>query len=79
MPKFFLPGMDIVREREACKIRLTQKRAVRELLLEYGMQNAKVRAVSMNVAEKPTREGEKLDTIRFPYVWLVGSLLYLSN
>jgi hypothetical protein len=55
--KFFLE-MDIVCEREACKIRLTQKRAVRELLLEYGVQNAKGRAVLMSVAEKPTREGE---------------------
>jgi hypothetical protein len=71
--------MNIVREREACKIRLRQNRAVRELLLEYVMQNAKGRAVPMSVAEKPTPEGEKLDMTRFPYARLVGSLLYLSN
>jgi hypothetical protein len=56
--KFFL-GMDIVREREACKFRLTQKRAVQELLLEYRMENAKGKTVSMSVAEKSTREGRE--------------------
>jgi hypothetical protein len=64
-----------VRKREACKIRLTQKRAVPELLLEYGMQNATGKAVPMSVAEKPNREGEKLDTTPFPCARLVGSLL----
>jgi hypothetical protein len=55
--------MDIVRKREACKVRLTRKRAVRGFLLEYEMQAAKVRAVLMSVAKKPTQEGEKLDMI----------------
>jgi hypothetical protein len=76
--KFFL-GMEIERDHGAKTIKLTRKRHTRELLQQYGMWEVKSKAVPMAVSEKPTREGEKVDPVVFPYARLVGSLLYLSN
>jgi hypothetical protein len=76
--KFFL-GMEISRDRVAKTLTLTQKKATRELLEEFEMETAKSWRVPMGAGEKPTREGEPLDTEEFPYSKLVGSLLYLAN
>jgi hypothetical protein len=76
--KFFL-GMEIERDRSARKLNLTQKKAIKELLEEFKMTSAKPRAVPMGTGEKPTREGESIETEKFPYSTIVGSLLYLFN
>ncbi|GAQ79929.1 hypothetical protein KFL_000420010 [Klebsormidium nitens] len=75
---FFL-GMEIERDRVIKTLKLTQKRSIKDLLAEHGMADAKARATPMSPAEKPTREGEKLDVSAFPYSRLIGSLLYIAN
>jgi hypothetical protein len=59
--KFFL-GMEISRDRVAKTLTLTQKKATRELLEEFGMETTKSWRVPMGAGEKSTREGEPLDT-----------------
>jgi hypothetical protein len=76
--RFFL-GMEIEQDRSARKLKLTQKKAIRELLEEFKMTSAKPRAVPMGTGEKPTREGESIEKEKFSYSTVVGSLLYLSN
>jgi phosphopantetheinyl transferase (holo-ACP synthase) len=71
--------MEISRNRVERTVKLTQKRVVQKLLQKYEMTEAKGRATPMSAAEKPTREGERLDTDDFSYARLVGSLLYVSN
>jgi hypothetical protein len=75
---FFL-GMEIERDRGSRILKLSQRRAIKDLLIEYGMAEAKARATPMSPAEKPTREGERLDVSTFPYPSLIGSLLYIAN
>jgi hypothetical protein len=58
---------------------LTQKRAVTNLLEEFGMETARPRRVPMLPGEKVQNEGELLNTQECPYAKLVGSLLYLAN
>jgi hypothetical protein len=75
---FFL-GMEITCDRNNRTITLSQKRATQDLIQEFNMQTAKPRPTPLSIAEKPTREGEALDTSTFPYASLVGGLLYIAN
>jgi hypothetical protein len=74
---YFL-GMELSRDRKARSLKLTQKKLTRELISRYGLANARARSVSLAAGEKLRKEGEPLDTVRFPYSECVGSLLYLS-
>jgi hypothetical protein len=78
-PADFFLGMEITRDRHARTLKLTQTQATKDLLEEHNMQNAKPRPTPLSTAEKPTREGETLDTSAFPYSSLVGSMLYTAN
>ncbi len=49
-----------------------------ELISRYGLIDARARSVPHAVGEKLKKEGEPLDTMRFPYNECVGSLLHLS-
>jgi hypothetical protein len=74
---YFL-GMEVTRNREARTLKLTQKKLTGELVGRYGLADARARSVPLGTGDKLTKEGEPLDTKRFPYSECVGSLLYLS-
>ncbi|GAQ92324.1 Reverse transcriptase [Klebsormidium nitens] len=74
---YFL-GMELARDRKARTLKLTQKKLTGKLLGRHGLVGARARSVPLGAGEKLTREGEPLDTARFPYSELIGSLLYLS-
>jgi hypothetical protein len=65
--------MELSRDREARSLKLT-----RELINRCGLADARTRSVSLAAGEKLRKEGEPLDTVRFPYSECAGSLLYLS-
>jgi hypothetical protein len=70
--------MELSRDREARSLKLTQRKLTGELISWYGLVDARARSVPLAVGEKLKKEGEPLDTVRFPYSECVGSLLYLS-
>ncbi|GAQ93544.1 hypothetical protein KFL_016370010 [Klebsormidium nitens] len=74
---YFL-GMELARDRVARTLKLTQKKLTGELLGRHGLAGARARSVPLGAGKKLTREGEPLDTARFHYSELIGSLLYLS-
>jgi hypothetical protein len=76
--RYFL-GMEVTRDRVKQTVKLTQRRAALNLLSEHGMEETLARRVPLNPGEKAQNEGEPLDTEKFPYASLVGSLLYLAN
>ena len=77
-PATFFLGMELLRDRNARTLKLTQKKLTTELIRRYGLTDAKERSVPLAVGEKLKKEGEPLDTSKFPYSECVGSLLYLS-
>ena len=77
-PADYFLGMELSRNREARTVTLTQKKLTRELVERYGMASAKPRSVPLAAGEKLLKEGTPLDTAKFPFSELVGSLLYLS-
>lgn len=74
--KFFL-GMSIERDREHRTIKLGQERLVNDLMDKFSLTDCKPKYTPMASLVTGT-EGDPLDTERFPYMSLVGSLLYLS-
>jgi hypothetical protein len=71
--------MELGRDRAAARsLKLTQIRLTRKLLSRYGLESARAHSVPLATRRKLTKEGEPLDTQRFPYSELIGSLLYLS-
>jgi hypothetical protein len=77
-PATYFMGMELSRDRKAPSLKLTQRKLTRELISQYGLANARARSVPLAMGEKLKKEGEPLDTVRFPYSECVGSLLYLS-
>ncbi|GAQ93236.1 hypothetical protein KFL_013790010, partial [Klebsormidium nitens] len=75
--KYFL-GMELTRNREARTLKLIQKKLKGELVGRYGLASAWARSVPLETGDKSTKEGEPLETKRFPNSECVGSLLYLS-
>lgn len=71
-------GMSIQRDHASRTIRLGQERLVTDLLSNFGMTDCKPKAVPISTCTQMTKAGEPLDTSRYPYSTLVGSLLYLS-
>ncbi len=59
-------------------MKVTQKKLIGELISRYGLADAHARSMPQAAGEKLKKEGEPLDTVRFPYSECVGSLLYLS-
>ncbi|GAQ87846.1 hypothetical protein KFL_003820010 [Klebsormidium nitens] len=78
-PVNYFLGMEVKRDRENRTVTLTQKRAAKDLLEDYGMSATRPRGVPLNPGEKVQKEGEALDTERCPFPSLVGSLMYLAN
>lgn len=76
-PKQFL-GMEIERDREHKTLKITQKRLTLELLKEHDMLDSRKTSVPMNTSLKLERVGEPLDTAKYEYNKLIGSMLYLA-
>ena len=74
---FFL-GMELVRDREARTLKLTQRKLTKELLARYNLAAGKPRGVPLPQGTKLTKEGKPLNTSEFHFSELIGSLLYLS-
>jgi hypothetical protein len=77
-PATYFLGMELSHDREAPSLKLTQKKLMGELNNRYGLAYARARSVPQAAGEKLRKEGEPLDTVRFPYSECVGSQLYLS-
>ena len=77
IPQYFL-GMEIVRDRTARTLKLTQKRMTAELVNKYGLNAAKTKDVPLSSSIKLTKEGNALDKEKHGYSELIGGLLYLS-
>ena len=72
-------GIVITRDRDSRTIKLTQERAINDLLAEFNMEECKPKDVPLSVGTVLTKTaGSPLDTSKSPYSSLVGSLLYLS-
>jgi hypothetical protein len=77
-PATYFLRMELSRDREAQSLKLTQRKLTRELISRCGLADARACSVPLAMGEKLRKEGEPLDTVRFPYIECVGSLLYLS-
>lgn len=77
-PATYFLGMELSCDQEARSLKLTQKKLTGELISRYGLADARTCSVPLAAREKLRKEGEPLDTMRFPYSECVGSLLYLS-
>jgi hypothetical protein len=72
-------GINISRDRENKTLKIDQERMIKEIVAKYGQEGAKNKATPLNGSIKLAKdEGEPLDTERYPYAALVGSLLYVS-
>jgi hypothetical protein len=74
--KYFL-GMELVRNRRAGELKLSQQRMTVDLINQYGMVDCKPKSTPLSTGVKLTKEGKLLEDSS--YSELVGSLLYLST
>jgi histone deacetylase 1/2 len=71
-PATYFLAMELSHDREARSLKLTQKKLTGELISRYGLVDAHARSVPLATGEKLRKEGEPLDTVRFPYSECVG-------
>ena len=74
-------NMSITRYRAARTIKLSQSRAVTELIEKYNLADGKTKPTplgSARLAKNPGELNRELDTAVYPYSALVGSLNYLA-
>jgi hypothetical protein len=76
---YFL-SMKVERDRAAGTLSITQPKLTAELIEKFGMteSNGRMTPLSPALRLETPKEGEELDTTKYPYQELVGSLLYLS-
>jgi transposase InsO family protein len=80
-PVSFFLGMEIVRDRSAGTLKLSQAKAVTELVRQYGQVGCKNRATPLNagISLSPVTVENDDDDNAPQYRALVGSLLYIAN
>ena len=72
-------GMEIMRDRQAGSLKISQKRMASELVTKYGLNDSKIKDTPLSTNIKLSKsDGVLLDKEKFRYSELVGSLLYLS-
>jgi hypothetical protein len=77
--RFFL-GMEIVRDRAAGVIKLSQTKSIMDAVTRFGVGEAKVTRTPLSVSTQLTKTGSKpVDKTQVPYMELVGTLLYLAS
>ncbi|GLI65929.1 hypothetical protein VaNZ11_009594, partial [Volvox africanus] len=74
-------GLVIKRDRETRTLTVSQEHMIHELIERYGMVNADPRSIPMSPGTILMRaaDGEVLDRSQYPYIELVGSLMYITN
>jgi hypothetical protein len=80
-PVSFFLGMEIVRDRSKGTLKLSQAKAVTEIVRQYGQAGCKNRATPLNAgtALSPVTVENDEDDNAPQYRALVGSLLYIAN
>jgi transposase InsO family protein len=72
-------GMKIARDRGSRTIKLSQGLMIKNMIDKYGLEDGKTRTVPIGLNIKlAAEEGEPLDTSKYPYSQLVGSMMYLA-
>ena len=72
-------GINIARDRGSGTIKISQPRLTNDLISKFGMDDGKNRSIPLSPSIKFSKdEGDPLDTSKYPYSELVGSLMYLS-
>lgn len=71
-------NIHITRDRKCGALKITQHLATSELVSKFGLDSAHARKVPLTPGTMLRSEGEPLDTVKYPYAELVGSLLYLT-
>jgi hypothetical protein len=76
--KYFV-GIELIRDRAAGTMKIGQRRMASELVSKYGMGDSKTKTIPLSASLKLTKEPDNpLDTNKYGYSELIGSLLYLS-
>jgi hypothetical protein len=80
-PASYFLGMEIERDREARTLKLSQRKAIKEILDTYPKSGGKSKStpIATNIHLIPVPDEEILDQREYPYSELVGKLLYLAN
>jgi hypothetical protein len=74
-----LLGMEISRDHKLGTVKLSQHKLTVDIVSRYGMGESKLRSTPVSVGTSLSKQGCKaLDKLQFPYMELVGSLLYLA-
>lgn len=72
-------GINIIRNREAGTIKISQARMTADLVSKYGVADSKPRNVPLTPGVTLVKgDGDILDKVNYPYSQLVGSLMYLA-
>jgi transposase InsO family protein len=72
-------GINISRDRAKKELKIDQKGMIKDIIEEFGMEDAKPRSTPMSTSLKLTKnEGETLDKEKYPYGTLVGKLMFLA-
>ena len=75
-------GIEIMRDREKCKLYLSQKKYIEKVLHRFNMQNAKpvstplAAHLQLSATLSPKTDDERDYMSRVPYSSVVGSLMY---
>ena len=77
-PSAFL-GLRLERDRARREIKLSQERHVTELLARFGLEGCAPKATPLSLGHLLQAEGEPLDGTTYPYLRLLGGLLYLAT
>ena len=73
-------GLEIEYDRVNRITYVSQTRAIEELLMKYGLSDCTPKDLPLSASTKVGKNsGEPLDTSKFSYASLMGSLLYISN
>jgi hypothetical protein len=77
-PAAYFLGMEIVRDRKAGTIILSQRKFTEQILQEAGMQDCKTRSIPMEVNTRLSRQGDDYMEDKAAYCNKLGQVLYLS-
>ena len=78
-PAAYFLGMEIVRDREARTLLLSQQKYTEQILQEAGMQDCKPRSIPMEVNTRLSKEGIDYMEDKAAYCNKLGQVLYLCS
>src|SRR6267142_3226062 len=83
-PSTQLLGMEIHRDRSNCTLSLSQSQFITHLVEEHGLQDCKPVSTPLNPRSRlstsmsPQNDAEAAEMSQYPYISIVGSLMYLA-